>query len=440
MSLILPRSVSNPFACAGGVAAFLLVAGVSRVCDYHGVYATMAAIAVYGFTIMLLEIFLSGTLSDPRNGIDLSRLDFSAERSFYKVTGAIGSLGFVALLYWFFPEYHSNIFPEPDARGFYRPYGEALSVALPVVAILIIPYIALVDAVMVEPYDIYYRFGRWLLGNFRILTRAELVQHLLGWMCRAFFVALFFVYASQSFNELVVMPSLTRESNTVAVYQALYNLAMALGMVVVVSGNVLALRVMGTQVRSVQTTAFGWWICLVGFQPFKAYADRYFFMPDGVNPWVGALEHAPTMQAVWAGLILVLLCARVAANVSLGNRFSQLTHRGIVTNGMYRYSKHPSYICTVLFLTFVMMPPLVAHTWEEMWHGWFALFGIGLMYFLRARTEERHLSADPDYVAYALWMNEHGVLRRLGQWMPCFRYVPPEAEAKQEMYAGVAYP
>jgi hypothetical protein len=46
------------------------------------------------------------------------------------------------------------------------------------------------------------------------------------------------------------------------------------------------------------------------------------------------------------------------------------------------------------------------------------------MYFMRAKTEERHLSRDPVYVEYALWMNDHGVLRFLNR-VPIFRYKPP---------------
>ncbi len=51
------------------------------------------------------------------------------------------------------------------------------------------------------------------------------------------------------------------------------------------------------------------------------------------------------------------------------------------------------------------------------------------VYFLRARAEERHLSEDPRYVAYALWMNDHGLLRHLGRWFSCLRYVPPKGAA-----------
>jgi hypothetical protein len=47
------------------------------------------------------------------------------------------------------------------------------------------------------------------------------------------------------------------------------------------------------------------------------------------------------------------------------------------------------------------------------------------IYYTRARTEERHLNSDPRYVAYALWMNERGLLRFLARLLPFMRYRPP---------------
>ena len=50
---------------------------------------------------------------------------------------------------------------------------------------------------------------------------------------------------------------------------------------------------------------------------------------------------------------------------------------------------------------------------------------------LRARTEEKHLSRDPEYVAYALWMNEHGVLRFLNKLSPALKYKGPAEPISQ---------
>ena len=40
-------------------------------------------------------------------------------------------------------------------------------------------------------------------------------------------------------------------------------------------------------------------------------------------------------------------------------RFSNLTHRGIITNGPYRYSKHPAYLAKNLSWWLVSMPFMI---------------------------------------------------------------------------------
>ena len=44
--------------------------------------------------------------------------------------------------------------------------------------------------------------------------------------------------------------------------------------------------------------------------------------------------------------------------------------------------------------------------------------GTCVIFFFRAWVEERLLCDDPDYVAYALWMDRHGLFARLGRKIP----------------------
>jgi hypothetical protein len=41
------------------------------------------------------------------------------------------------------------------------------------------------------------------------------------------------------------------------------------------------------------------------------------------------------------------------------------------------------------------------------------LLAVNLIYFMRAKTEEWHLSRDPEYVRYAQWIEQNGMLRFL---------------------------
>jgi len=72
----------------------------------------------------------------------------------------------------------------------------------------------------------------------------------------------------------------------------------------------------------------------------------------------------------------------------------------------------------------ITLPFIPNHGWQDAVKWTLGLAGVSTIYFMRAKTEERHLSRDPVYVEYATWMNEHGWLRFLGK-VPLFKYKPP---------------
>jgi hypothetical protein len=50
------------------------------------------------------------------------------------------------------------------------------------------------------------------------------------------------------------------------------------------------------------------------------------------------------------------------------------------------------------------------------------LLGLNLIYVMRAKTEEWHLSRDPDYVAYAVWVQAYGMFRFV-RYLPLMKYL-----------------
>ena len=93
-----------------------------------------------------------------------------------------------------------------------------------------------------------------------------------------------------------------------------------------------------------------------------------------------------------------------------GIRFSNLTHRGIITSGPYRWTKHPAYISKNIswwLISIPFLPPdgsvLTALKLSVM------LGLVNLIYYLRAVTEERHLMQDPVYREYSEYIRQHGL-------------------------------
>jgi hypothetical protein len=111
--------------------------------------------------------------------------------------------------------------------------------------------------------------------------------------------------------------------------------------------------------------------------------------------------------------------------VTFGCRFSNLTHRGILTNGPFALTKHPHYLFKNISWWLVVVPFISKTSFLDSVRACLMLAMFNFIYFMRARTEERHLSRDPAYVAYALWMNDHSIMSWLGRIAPVFRYKPP---------------
>ncbi len=62
----------------------------------------------------------------------------------------------------------------------------------------------------------------------------------------------------------------------------------------------------------------------------------------------------------------------------------------------------------------VSVPFIEPMGWQVALTHCFALACVNLLYFMRAKTEERHLMNDPDYRAYAEWIAKNGLVRFQG--------------------------
>ncbi|MDI1294771.1 MAG: isoprenylcysteine carboxylmethyltransferase family protein, partial [bacterium] len=125
-----------------------------------------------------------------------------------------------------------------------------------------------------------------------------------------------------------------------------------------------------------------------------------------------------TLQWLLGGWLVLLTGLYAWATVAFGLRFSNLTHRGIVTHGPYRWTRHPAYLAKNLFWWFSALPFLtLTGSLTDMVRNCAMLAITNAVYYWRAKTEEKHLSADSDYRAYSEWMERHAPIPRLLAWV-----------------------
>ena len=335
-------------------------------------------------------------------------------RSGMKLLGLAATVLALWLLYATLPEYQSS---------FYRPFYQAVGLVLPWLGLLAVPYVVLLDARMAEPRDGYWMAGAAVLGRWRDIDRALLGQHVRGWLVKGFFLPLMFVYMSRQVQGMSDPGAL--RVTFMAVFDQLYQWIFLIDLSFALIGYILTVRLIDSHIRSTDPTWFGWTVGLICYQPFwDGISARYFAYEDSLK-WTGWLAPWPVLQTLWGCAILALLLVYAWGTLAFGYRFSNLTHRGILTHGPFRWTKHPAYITKNLSWWLISVPFISQAGPAEALRHCALLAGVNLIYFLRARSEERHLSADPVYVAYALWINEHGLFRRLSRLVPALRYRPP---------------
>ena len=104
--------------------------------------------------------------------------------------------------------------------------------------------------------------------------------------------------------------------------------------------------------------------------------------------------------------------------MAFGLRFSNLTHRGIITHGPYAWTRHPAYLSKNLFWWLSTMPLLtVSGSLADAARNTLLMGVVAGVYYWRARTEERHLGADPAYRAYSEWATRRAPVPRFFRWL-----------------------
>ncbi|MGD9591225.1 MAG: isoprenylcysteine carboxylmethyltransferase family protein [Candidatus Berkiella sp.] len=344
------------------------------------------------------------------------RNPFSISDLITKLLGLYATLGFVLFCYWLFPEYQKEL---------YSAYWHFLEYLAPFIVILSIPYFMLMQRIDNQK-DPYWVLGKILCFDARQAIRAleapkqVLTQHFLKWLVKGFFLPVMFVFLEQNIRLIIENP--LHNALTISTFFSFSVVVLfSIDLFIAMLGYIFTLKFFDTHIRSVDATLFGWLVCIICYQPFNAtILTLYISWMKSKTSWVAWVKYEP-IAYIWCALCLCLLAIYVLATINFGLRFSNLTHRGILTNGPYRYCKHPAYVAKNLFWWLTTVP-FLASTPILGIKGALFLSGFSIIYYLRAKTEEKHLSQDPVYVEYALWINQHGLFARLGKILPFLKY------------------
>ena len=409
-----PASATHGVTAASGLVALILAIGILRTAHPFGGDTTAAAVFILGVaagTIFLIELLWQKVHRRPSTGLDFASSHPCWNRTFTKLLGLLGTIGILAFFYWLLPEYHAP---------FYDRYYVFLRNLLPWWLVLSIPYFYLVDRHMVDPRDGYWHVGKIFTMQWGHLDGRLIGQYCLGWLVKGFFLPLMLTYLCNDLDGFIgkdLSSINTFKEFFDITFDCLYFLDVCLASL----GYLAAFRLTDTHLRSAEPTLLGWAVALVCYEPFWSLIGKQYLAYDSDYKWGAWLSDAPLLYDVWGGTILVLTGIYLWATVMFGARFSNLTHRGIITSGPYRWTRHPAYIAKNLSWWMISVPFLGQGTAVDVFGRCLLLLALNGIYLLRARTEERHLSGDPDYLAYARWIDKRGVFR--GWLLPAARTI-----------------
>jgi protein-S-isoprenylcysteine O-methyltransferase Ste14 len=174
-----------------------------------------------------------------------------------------------------------------------------------------------------------------------------------------------------------------------AVNQALVDGCILLDTLVFACGYLVESRRLGSEIRSVDPTLLGWVVCLWCYPPFNQFS----FAPFDRAWFDIAVAADESTRRLFTVAVTLLWAVFVWASLSLGFKASNLTSRGVVARGPYRFVRHPAYAAKL------MVWYIQGVVFGEFSVG--ILLAFTVIYVLRALTEEWHLLAtDPAYQEY----------------------------------------
>lgn len=362
--------------------------------------------AEYALTTVVIFIAL------PHIGVELSAWEkpFTRPTNWHrlgtKLLGQAGVFACLALTYFVFHGFFETFLLPLVAFG--NQLLLLVIVATPI-------YLWATDRHMLQPEDGLYQFGLCMLGKFHAVDIAVIKQFLLSWVVKGFFAPLMAGYALNDMRWFLEVGLADVWQNASTRYDAAYRVFYFIDVIFAVTGYLCTFRLLNMQIRSTEPTMFGWVVCLLCYQPFWSLFSTNFLPYEEGYYWSDWLANSPSLSVLWAALILTATSFYLWASVSFGIRFSNLTNRGILTNGAYRWMKHPAYVAKNFSWWLIAVPFVSSSGAPTIIRDCIALALLNCVYYLRAKTEERHLMRDPDYVAYSAWMAENSLYAKIKQ-------------------------
>ena len=398
-----------------GLVGLLGWLGVARYYGMDGILSALASVVFCAVGMVGWSLLVDKVHRNPSTGIDWDRRRAAArdtaEITSYKLLGIWATWAIIAFLYMVLRYYGAGNYPVAMT---------ILTYAIGPMVLLSVPYVSWLDRHLVEPRDGAYAFGRWLAGqpvdmpgDSATAGRDAIYAHLRAWAVKGFFLAFMLSVVLANFAPLITTPFANLADNPVALGQFGLVFLYMLDVHFAIVGYVLTMRPLDSHIREANPYATAWVAALICYPPFVLMSGGGLLNYEvGAIGWSTLLAAHPWALWLWAGALVALTAIYTWATIAFGPRFSNLTHRGIITHGPYAWTRHPAYVSKNLSWWLVTLP-MFSNSITDAVRNTVLLGVVSGVYYWRAKTEEQQLLADPAYRAYWHWAQQHAVIPRL---------------------------
>lgn len=280
--------------------------------------------------------------------------------------------------------------------------------ALPLLLLLTPFYVRWAEHISPTGHDGYARFSQLILRQ-RHWQWSEQKELLLAWLVKLIFIPLVYSWLMMTTEDLLAFDWALAPS---ALIKGLFMYGLAADLLIATAGYLFATRLLGNPVISTDKSWSGWLICLLCYPPLIWIYQQVKQQTNDLI-WTDWLQQDQLLFWFWAAAVTLTWLMYWLSTLHFGLRFANLSWRGLVSTGPYRWVKHPAYLSKNLYWWLYLVPFYGVTNSYELMRNLLGLCFVSLVYFLRAYTEERHLMQFSEYRDYAYHMRNHGLLARI---------------------------
>lgn len=282
-------------------------------------------------------------------------------------------------------------------------------ISLPLLMILSAIYVYFADRRLLNPEDEYAKIGEML--NRKVPVDKQLLKtFILKTAVKIIFIP--FMYSGFLGNLSIVLDT-TWQFNADAIGLLLFNFGISIDMLIGIFGYLFSSAIINNQIIDTDSNLLGWIFALLCYPPLVWIMRKVNEQQDSLT-WNQLIPQDNVLYWVLFIIINMTWIIYWLATFEFGMTFSNLSYRRLIDKGVYRYSKHPAYIAKNLYWWLYTLPFMgVAFFSAEWWKNILGLAFVSLIYYGRAKSEERHLMKFAEYRAYVYEVEKRGVFRWL---------------------------